>query len=197
MTALFQKIIAFFMAISTFFAGLFGLDKPIDIYAQFDLPVLTAGIRKGTYESEGGTVIARYELTKEKDFDGYLTSLKEAGYAVYDENKIENNRFATLTNDDTTVTVSWFASQSRLVKTGTMRIIAEPKGALCPLTDPHEETCDTLLTGMKGETVVAAEGNPSGTEVHRGPEAAGPQCPLESVGGSGLQKAHVQPPGAL
>ena len=158
MTAVLQKIIALFMAIGTFFAGLFGLDKPIDIYTQYDLPAFYAGIHKGTYESEGGTVIARYELTKEKDFDNYLTSLKKAGFAVYDENKIENNRFATLTNDATTVTVSWYASQSRLVKTGTLRIIAEPRRALCPLTDPCEEICDTLLTGMKGETVVAAEG---------------------------------------
>ena len=158
MQAFFQEIIAFFMAVGTFLAGLFGLNKPIDVYGRYDLPAFTAGIHKGTYESEGGTVIARYEQTGEKDFDGYLTSLKKAGFAVYDENKIENNRFATLTNDETTVTVSWFASRSRLAKTGTLRIIAEPKGALCPLTDPCEEICDTLLTGMKGETVVAAEG---------------------------------------
>ena len=66
MSAILQKIIAFFMAIGTFFAGLFGMDKPIDIYARYDLPAYTAGIRKGTYESEGGTVIARYEITKER-----------------------------------------------------------------------------------------------------------------------------------
>ena len=158
MTALLQKIIAFFMAIGTFFAGLFGLPKPVDVFGTYDLPVFTAGVRKGSYESAGGTLIARYELVKEKDFDGYVNALKQAGFAVYDENKIEANRFATLTNDETTVTVSWFKGQSKLSKTGTLRVIAEPKGALCPLTDPCEETYDTLLTGMKGETVVAAEG---------------------------------------
>ena len=158
MTALLQKIIAFFMAIGTFFAGLFGLPKPVDVFGTYDLPVFTAGIRKGAYESAGGTLIARYELVKEKDFDNYVNAMKQAGFAVYDENTIEDNRFANLTDEDTTVTVSWFKGQAKSAKTGTLRIIAEPKGALCPLTDPCEETYDTLLTGMKGETVVAAEG---------------------------------------
>ena len=65
MSVLLQKIIAFFMAIGTFFAGLFGLPKPVDVFGTYDLPVFTAGIRKGVYESAGGTQIARYERVKE------------------------------------------------------------------------------------------------------------------------------------
>ena len=156
MKAFFQKIVAFFMSVAAFFAGLFGLHKPtqevIDMYARYDLPAFTAGERAGVWESSGGTTIGRYENTAESDFEGYLASLRNAGFAVYDENRIEDNRFATLYRDETAVTVSRFS------RTGALRIIAEPKGALCPLEDPYEETCDTLLTGMKGETVVAAEG---------------------------------------
>ena len=152
MQAFFQKILAFFMAVGTFFAGLFGLPKPIDVYGQYGLPAFTSLRHTGSYESAGGTLIARYEKTKESDFDEYLAKLKDAGFAVYDENRIEDNRFATLVRDDTLVAISRYA------RTATLRIIAEPKGELCPLTDPCEETYDTLLTGMKGETVVAAEG---------------------------------------
>ena len=151
------KIIAFFLSVGTFFGGLFGQNKNrIDIFERFSIPEFTAGIPQGTYESSDGTVIARYTWTAECDFDAYLASLRKTGFNVYDENRIDANRFATLYKDDTAVFVSWFKNPCLL--TGTLRIIAEPKSAEYPLTDPYEETCDTLLTGMKGETVVAAEG---------------------------------------
>ena len=153
MQAFFQKIVAFFMAIAAFFAGLFGfnLNRP-DITERYELPAFSAGRYKGTYESSDGTLIARYEKTKEADLESYIAVLRDAGFDVYDENSIEENRFASLTKEDVAVFVSWFA------RTGTLRIIAEPKGEMCPLDDPYEDGYDTLLTGMKGETVVAAEG---------------------------------------
>lgn len=157
MKAVWQKIVAFFMAIAAFFSGLFGLHKkpqspPVVITERYDIPEFSAGKHQGTYESAGETVIARYEKTTEADFDAYVADLRDAGYAIYDENQIEANRFASLTKEDVAVYVSWFS------RTGTLRIIAEPKGELCPLSDPFEARCETLLTGMKGETVVAGEG---------------------------------------
>ncbi len=151
------KLIAFFLSIGTFFGSTFGLNKDrIDIYERFSIPAFSAGILKGTYESSDGTVIARYTWAAENDFDDYVAMLREAGFSVFDENRIDSNRFATLYKDDTAVFVSWFKDPR--LKTGTLRIIAEPKTAEYPLTDPCEPVCDTLLTGMKGETVVAAEG---------------------------------------
>ena len=122
------------------------------IDARYPVPVPLSGTDAGIYESAGGTVICRREQTAEADFEAYLAELCRLGFAVYDENRIENNRFAALYLGDTAAFVSWFS------RTGTLRVIAEPKGELCPLSDPYEETCDTLLTGMQGETCVAAEG---------------------------------------
>jgi glyoxylase-like metal-dependent hydrolase (beta-lactamase superfamily II) len=176
MQGLFQKIIAFFMAVGAFFAGLCSWNKtPADpvpettvieqtteeepelpVYEYFDsrypVPAPATGEPAGVYESAGGTVIARYEQTAAADFENYLALLRGAGFTVYDEYRIEDNRFASLVMGDIAAFVSRFS------RTGTLRVIAEPKGALCPLADPCEAVCDTLLTGMKGETVVAGEG---------------------------------------
>ncbi len=122
------------------------------IDARYPVPAPLCGTEGGTYESSGGTVICRREQTEEADFEAYLALLGRLGLALYDENGIDGNRFASLYIGDTAVFVSWFS------RTATLRVIAEPKGELCPLTDPYEETCDTLLTGMKGETCVAGEG---------------------------------------
>ena len=174
MQGIFQKIAAFFMSVIAFFAGLLGLNKkPADpiqdptgeeqttqeepvmtqwIDERYPVPAPLSGEAAGTFESAGGTVICRREQTAEADYEAYLAVLKNEGFAVYDENRIEANRFATLCKGDTAVSVSWFS------RAGTLRAIAEPLGALCPLTDPYEAKCETLLTGMKGETCVAAEG---------------------------------------
>ncbi len=78
--------------------------------------------------------------------------MEQSGFTRYDARQIEQNRFATFTNEAHAVHLSFYPH------TRVMRIVVEEKGALCRLTDPYETVCDTLLTGMKGETVVAAEG---------------------------------------
>lgn len=169
MPVLFQKVISFFLSIITFFAGAFGIDLyPAKDYAipqgsvasmeesalfeAYDLPAFSGGELLGIYQGSGGTVIGRYENTAPSDFDTYLNALVTDGFTVYDQNTIEDNTFATLTRENTAVSLSRFA------RTKTLRIIAEPKGGLCPLTDNTSGSFDTLLTGMKGEEVVAAEG---------------------------------------
>ena len=176
MKAFWARITAFFMAIIAFFAGLFsGGNKPVDpqpepttevivvttepttepavtTVGQYGLPALPGAADPGVYQSSGSTEIVRYENATAADFSAYRQLLCGRGFAVYDERSIENNRFATLTNSALTVTLSWFAN------TGSLRIIAEERGGLCPLTDSAEGDYDTLLTGMKGETIVAGEG---------------------------------------
>ncbi|MBQ9879878.1 MAG: hypothetical protein IJM45_05525 [Clostridia bacterium] len=158
-----MRIAAFFMSIVTFFAARLGIDikpqepDPGPVCADFreagyDVPAPVCGTAGGIFVSGGGTVICRREGTEDADFDAYVSLLEEQGFNVYSTNRIENNRFATLTKDGTAVTVSRFS------KTRTLRVIVEPEGGLCPLTDPYETKCDTLLTGMKGETCVAGEG---------------------------------------
>lgn len=163
MSVIFQRVIAFFVSVAAIL-GLHGFDfgeSPAEgvvtvtaesLYERYALPEFKGGELNGFFESSGETTVGRYENTTEKDFEDYILALKDAGFSVYDENRIECNRFATLTKEGTAVFVSRFAS------TKTMRIIAEPKGGMCPLSDSAEGGYDTLLTGMKGETVVAAEG---------------------------------------
>lgn len=169
MSVFMQKLIAFWLSFITFFGGIFGVNRyeikpystpengtesvePDKLYERYGLPVFSKGTLLGIYESSGGTTIGRYENTEEADFDDYVSALTQSGFEKYDINTIENNRFATLTKDNATVSVSRFS------RTKTLRIIAEPKGALCPLTDNAQGEYDTLLTGMKGETIVAGEG---------------------------------------
>lgn len=169
MPVIMQKLVAIYLSVVSFFGGIFGLNskeiKPYRVpsggaesvddgklFERYGLPEFNGGEKLGIYESSDGTTIGRYEKTDENDFDSYLDALKSAGFEQYDTNTIEGNRFATYIKEDKLVSVS------RFKRTETMRIIAEPKGGLCPLSDKIGGAYDTLLTGMKGETVVANEG---------------------------------------
>lgn len=162
MSAFLSKIIAFFMSVISFFSGLFGFQKPVEppaepgssavLFERYALPPFGSDEQADFFEAADGTVIGRYENRTEADLEAYVSALKKAGFELYDENTIENNRFATLLKDKTEVTVSFYPG------TAVLRIIAEPAGGLCPLTDDPSGAYPTLLTGMKGETVVAAEG---------------------------------------
>ena len=94
----------------------------------------------------------RIEETTADEYDAYLGILASAGFSYYDGREIDGNRYAAYVNDRTTVNVSHVPSM------GVTRVVSEERGELCPLEDPCEETVGCLLTGMKGETVVAAEG---------------------------------------
>ena len=161
-----KRISAFFMSIILFFTTLFsgGTKSTVDptlhtdpaaasvSEEEYGLPSFDAGEKVGIFLSSGSTEILRYEKTSADDLHTYCDLLCDTGFEIYDEHEIENNQFATLVSDTLTVNLSWFS------KTGTTRIVAEERAALCPLTDECEHVCDSLLTGMKGETVVAEEG---------------------------------------
>ncbi len=157
-----EKLSAFFMSIVLLFSG--GTKTAVDPTLRTDpaaasaaeekygIPPFDAGEKVGVYLSSGGTEILRYENTSAEDFRAYRSRLCGSGFRVYDEHETENNLFATLISETLTVNLSRFAA------TKTMRIVVEERGALCPTADKCERVCESLLTGMKGETVVAAEG---------------------------------------
>ena len=160
-----ERIAAFIMSVIIFFSGLFsGTKSAADPTLNTDpaapsagkeiygIPSFDSGEKTGIFLSSDSTEIIRFEKTSADDFTGYVNKLTGSGYRVYDEHKIENNRFATLVSETLTVNLSWFE------KTGTMRIVADERGELCPLDDKCEKVCDSLITGMQGETVVAEEG---------------------------------------
>jgi hypothetical protein len=117
-----------------------------------EVPEFPFGKIEGIYESSGSTVVVRIEETTADDWEAYLRILESAGFTFYDGRTIDGNRYATYINDRTTVNVSHVPSM------GVTRVVSEERGELCPLEDPCGEKTDCLLTGMKGETVVAAEG---------------------------------------
>ncbi|MBQ3955502.1 MAG: hypothetical protein II680_06400 [Clostridia bacterium] len=147
---------AFFSALTANEKGDFALSGlPLSgkaALAAGEVPDFPFGEIRGIYESSGSTVVIRAEKTTPADYEAYLSILAEAGFEVYDAHPIENNLYATLVNESTTVNVS------HVGPTGTTRVVFEERGDLCPLEDEYEEIADTLLTGMKGETVVASEG---------------------------------------
>ncbi|MCR5484564.1 MAG: hypothetical protein K6F09_03120 [Clostridiales bacterium] len=149
------KISALFTAavvwLSTLFGGGFGKVTPIT-EKNSNIPILHAGIFQGGFKSSGSTVIDKYICIRAKDYEKYTALLEKSGYTLYDSRKIENNSFSTYTNDKYALNLSFYPH------TGIMRIAVEEKGTMCLLSDPCDKVCDTLLTGMKGETVVAEEG---------------------------------------
>ena len=117
-----------------------------------EVPDYPFGTPEGRYESSGSTVVVRVGKTDGEEFAAYRAILEEAGFSLYADNMIDGNLYATYVNDETAVNISFVPGM------GTARIVYEKRGDLCPLADPCEEKYDTLLTGMKGETTVVAEG---------------------------------------
>lgn len=117
------------------------------------IPDYPYGETEAVYQSSGSTVVLKAKNTTAADYDAYLAELKAAGFTVYAENEIAGNRFTTLTDDRTTVNFYY------VPKTGVTRVVYEDKTALFPLTDDYEDLgYRAVITGMKGETCVAAEG---------------------------------------
>lgn len=82
-------------------------------------------------------------------YQAYLDRLTAQGFALYAQNTIVDNRFATLCTDDITVNV-WYTAYS-----GEMRIVAEPRGSLpvCEEDDGREIECTPLMTLIGPENV--------------------------------------------
>ena len=165
MAAIWAKIVAFFTSIIMWFSSLFGIGggteppEPVDpvdpaiSFSEFmEIPEFMFGEKIGFFICSGTTKVAKYSNTDVYNFETYKEELIQDAFSVYDENSIDGNLFATLTSDSLSVTLSWFKN------TKIMQIIVEEKGDLCPLDDPCEEVFDSLITGFKGQTVVAAEG---------------------------------------
>ncbi len=82
------------------------------------------------------------------DYNDYVNSLIKAGYKKYDENKIGENLFVSLTNKNTFVSVSYMAGNKKL------KVISEPLGDLYPKKSDNKYTSKgmtSLFTGMKNE----------------------------------------------
>ncbi len=90
-----------------------------------------------------------------EEHQDYIDLLLDSGFKKYAENKIGDNCFTTLINQKTTVTVNYRACKKEL------KIMSEPRGDLYPREKDNKyknKKIQTLLTGFKGENVVAYSG---------------------------------------
>ncbi len=92
-----------------------------------DLPAYENGTFSTVCQPSIDNQMLIFSDTDPEEFDAYCTALTEAGYTCYTRNDITDNKFATFTNAEYTVSAGYYAY------TGEARIIIEPKGAL-PLT---------------------------------------------------------------
>ena len=104
----------------------------------------------------GGTNVMKSVGTSAESYQKYLKALEFAGFKLYTNNTIDNNLFATYTNDDLTVNAYYIDSNK------TVRIVWEPKGALPGLeSDNVYDTtieADTILTGIPVDDTTTVEG---------------------------------------
>jgi len=106
------------------------------------------------YVSSDDTVVMKVHDTTAEGWKAYCKTLEEAGFEKYAENTIGANLFATYINDELTVNTYYIDSNK------VTRVVRESRGALPTLAkdNVYEEKVDTLLTGIKLETIVFAEG---------------------------------------
>lgn len=90
------------------------------------LPTYEDAVFSSVYQPSIDNQMLIFADTDAAEFAAYCTALTEAGYTCYTRNDITDNRFATFTNAEYTVTAGYYAY------TGEARIIIEPKGALPP-----------------------------------------------------------------
>lgn len=120
-----------------------------------EIPFYEFGATKNIYHSSGKTDVVKVTGTTAQDYAVYLDFLRKAGFEVYTSNNIGDNLFITLTDGRIAVSCYYIAG------TGVTRIVSEPKGVLFTRVCDNEYMdtgYECLLTGMKGETSVAAEG---------------------------------------
>ncbi|MHB1153171.1 MAG: ComEC/Rec2 family competence protein [Eubacteriales bacterium] len=123
--------------------------------SEGEIPYYEFGEIENIYSSSENTVIVKANGTTAEDYGAYLDLLHEAGFEDYASNKIGDNLFTTLTNNTTTISYYYIAN------TGVTRVVCEPKRDLFAREQDNvyeERGYDSLLTGMEGETSVAAEG---------------------------------------
>lgn len=90
-----------------------------------------------------------------EEYEEYVQLLLDNGFAKYAENQIGDNLFATLYNQVTTATVYFRPAVNEL------KVIAEPRKDLYPREKDNKyksKDIQTLLTGFKGENVIAYSG---------------------------------------
>ena len=118
---------------------------------NLDLPYYPDGAQK--LMTVGGGNMIYVSNTSQKSFDSYGEILKANGFALYTENKIGRNSFATYTKNDLVVNVSFDPSEN------TTRLVVDSDTALPPRAEDNSYTASVTtqmtqvgLNHMKQDT---------------------------------------------
>ncbi len=92
-----------------------------------ELPHYAGGTLRTIYDAGEKSRMLVFDDTDPEEYAAYRKALEAAGYTLYTENEITDNKFATYINDKYTITVGYYAYETAC------RAIIEPKETLPPL----------------------------------------------------------------
>lgn len=140
--------------VACLFAGCEVDESKLSVIKADALPKYEGKGRVTTLVEDDRHVTMIYSENSE-EYEEYIELLRDNGFAKYAENQIGDNLFATMYNQVTTATVYYRPAVNEL------KIIAEPRKDFYPREkDNKYESKDmqSLLTGFKGENVIAYSG---------------------------------------
>ena len=111
-----------------------------------DIPEFEGGTYRGTHDDDLGALMLHYTDTDADAFRAYREKLEAAGYALWQENEIEGNLYATYESDKAKVYISFTACE------GAVRIVTAKAGEYhLPISTPdtgYEKVADTTITQL-------------------------------------------------
>ena len=122
-----------------------GLLIPLDTYQLPNYNINIDNLNEFKQENRYVKMVSEASL---QDYNSYVAKLIETGFKKYDENKIDNSQFVSLTNSNTFVSVSFTAGNSKL------KVVSEPLGDLYPRKQDNKYTdkgMKSLFTGIKNQ----------------------------------------------
>ncbi len=92
-----------------------------------ELPIYAGGTLSKIYDAGDKSQVLVFADTDPEEYAAYRKALEAAGYTLYTENDITDNKFATYINDKYTVNVGYYAYETAC------RAVIEPRTTLQPL----------------------------------------------------------------
>ncbi len=124
-----------------------------------ELPIYAGGTLSKIYDAGDKSQVLVFADTDPEEYAAYRKALEAAGYTLYTENEITDNKFATYTNDKYTVNVGYYAYETAC------RAVIEPKMPLPPREgDNKYETLVTPSVAMLGQEIIGKDGTKQDTQ---------------------------------
>lgn len=99
-----------------------------------EMPVYAGGTLRSIYHSGDNNQVVIIDDTNPDEYAAYRKTLESAGYTLYTENDITDNKFATYTNDKYVINAGYYAYENA------SRIIIEPRSTLPKLESENKYT---------------------------------------------------------